>query len=505
MAKPGTGSGPGSRPPANPGRSAGRPASFAGGKARPAPTGKGKSAAPVAPPAPPPKPISPARTAAFEVLMLVGAGRGHSDELLHSSRLSALSTADKGLATALVLGSLRWQIALDARLHTFLSRPDTRVADQALVAMRLAAFQLQHMDRIPAHAALSESVELCRWSGQPHAAGMVNAILRRLLREPALGPPIYESTPAFAERLGHPTWLAERWVAAYGRDAALQICEAGQREPVPPTLFSDPHQTPAPGDTSTPPAAPLDAADVDLASAPAALHTDPTRALPVMDDGSRLVAEIAAALLPDTPGRRARVWDCCAAPGGKTMVLAHRLSDRADLLATDISARRLTAMQDRLHTAGYTDVRCATHEVAHLPADEGTFDLILCDVPCTGTGTLARNPEIRHRLAPDQLPRQAERQQALLRAALSRLAPSGRLVYATCSLEPEECQHVVDAVLADGTAHRIDAAPAIQHLITTGIFRPEALTASLVQAEALRTLPGVHPTDGFYAAVLTRP
>ena len=187
------------------------------------------------------------------------------------------------------------------------------------------------------------------------------------------------------------------------------------------------------------------------------------------------------------------------------MVLAHRLLPRADLLATDISTRRLAAMQARLRTAGYRDVRCATHEVAQLPADEGVFDLILCDVPCTGTGTLARNPEIRHRLAPDQLPRQTERQQALLRAAFNRLAPGGRLVYATCSIEPEECEHVVEAVLADGTAQRIDPAAALEHLITTSIVRPEALPPSLLRAGALRTLPGVHPTDGFYAAVLHRP
>ncbi len=442
--------------------------------------------------------------------MLVGAGRGHSDELLHSSRLSALSTADKALATALVLGVLRWQIALDARLRTLLSRPDTRVADQALVAMRMAAFQLRHMDRIPPHAALSESVELCRWAGQPHAAGMVNAILRRLLREPTPSLPIFESPSAFAERLGHPTWLAERWVTTYGRAAALEICNAGQREPVEAALFQDANQAPPASSTSTPPAAPWDAADAELASKPQPpaghpIDTTSPRSLPVMDDGSRLVAELAAAVLPETPARRARVWDCCAAPGGKTMVLAHRLLPSADLLATDISARRMAATQARLQAAGYANVRCATHEVAHLPADEGAFDLILCDVPCTGTGTLARNPEIRHRLAPDQLPRQTERQQALLRAALRRLAPGGRLVYATCSLEPEECEQVVEAVLADSTAHRIDAAPALQHLVSTGILRPDALTTGPLQSGALRTLPGVHPTDGFYAAILHRP
>ena len=445
--------------------------------------------------------------------MLVGARRGHSDELLHSSRLGGLSTADKGLAMALVMGCLRWQLAIDARLRPFLSRPDMRVAEEAMVAMRMGVLQLLHMDRIPAHAALSESVELCRWAGQPHAAGMVNAVLRRLVRETAPGVPIWETTAAFAERLGHPAWLAERWAAAYGREAALRICEAGQHEPIEGAMFCDETQPLAETEVPTSPRGAWDAADAELSSAPVPATGKPApasrpqdaRALPVMDDGSRLVAELTAALLPKTAcGRQARVWDCCAAPGGKTMVLARRLLDRADLLATDISARRLAAMQSRLGSAGYREVRCATAEAIELPSSEGSYDLILCDVPCTGTGTLARNPEIRHRLRPEELARQAERQRRLLRAALDRLAPGGRLVYSTCSLEPEECESVVGTVTATDDVEHVDIAPVLQQLVTTGMLREGALDDTWVRSGALRTLPGVHPCDGFYAAALER-
>lgn len=434
--------------------------------------------------------------------MLVGAGRGHSDELLHSARLAGLSSADKGLATALVMGVLRWQIALDARLRAFLSRPDMRVAEEALVAMRLGAFQLRHMDRIPPHAALSESVELCRWAGQPHATAMVNAVLRRLLREPAPGVPIFETSAAFAERLGHPAWLAERWVATYGRDAALRICEAGQREPAEGTLFHEETPTPRDGEAVTEADAAWDAADAELAPAPPA--TTGRRSMPIMDEGSRLVAELAAAMLPPTPGRQPRVWDCCAAPGGKTMVLARQLGDRAELLATDISARRLLAMQSRLTAAGYPEVRCAPQDATSLPRAEGNFDLILCDVPCTGTGTLARNPEIRHRLKPEELARQAERQHAILRATLNRLAPGGRLVYSTCSLEPEECERVIETSLGTEGTRQLDIAPVLDQLVATGVLRRKALDPSPVLSGALRTLPGVHACDGFYAVVLER-
>ncbi len=438
--------------------------------------------------------------------MLVGAGRGHSDELLHSSRLSALSPTDKGLATALVLGVLRWQIALDARLRGLLARPETRVAEEVLIALRMAAFQLLHMDRIPAHAAVGESVELTRWSGQAHAAGMVNAVLRRLLGEPtAAATPIWETTQAFAERLGHPGWIAERWMASYGRKTAMRLCEAGQAEPAKGCMFCDGCGSPPSGDGATPTGARWDAEDAELAPAngdAVGTGVDRRRELPVMDDGSRLVAEIAAEVLLEVPGRKARVWDCCAAPGGKTMVLARQLGSRAEILATDVSARRLGAMVERLQASGYSEVRCGVSDVTALPETEGSFDLILCDVPCSGTGTLARNPEIRHRLRVEDIPRHAERQGVLLRAALDRLAPGGRLVYSTCSLEAEECERVVDGVAGKGSVTRVSVAPVLEDLRRKGTLRKTDL--SMIRGDALRTLPGVHPCDGFFAAVLER-
>ena len=213
--------------------------------------------------------VSAARRTAFEVLRLVGEGKGHSDDLLRGLRMEELGLADRHLATALVMGVLRWQIALDGQLRRLLDRPGQKIAEDVMIALRLGAFQLLHMDRIPAHAALSESVELCRAAGQPHAAGMVNAVLRKVAagRPKAASAdagqlartPIFETPAALAERLGHPAWLVERWAAAYGRAAAVKICEADQEEPAAGRLF----------ETSD-------------------------AGLPQIDDGSRLVAEIAA-------------------------------------------------------------------------------------------------------------------------------------------------------------------------------------------------------------------
>jgi 16S rRNA (cytosine967-C5)-methyltransferase len=415
-------------------------------KARPASAGPTKDAAVAS------AKITPARRVAFEILTLVGAGKGHSDELLHGVRMEDLSEADRHLATALVMGVLRWEIALDAMIRRYLQRPDQRLAEPVAVVLRMGAFQLLHMDRIPAHAALSESVEMCRAAGQPHAAGMVNAVLRKIATAPKPKAPIFETVAAFAERLGHPLWLVERWVAEYGRAEALQICEADQREPEPGGLF---------------------AAD---------------EALPQIDDGSRLVAEIAAAAMPH--GAK-RVWDCCAAPGGKTLVLAARASG-AEILATDVSPKRMAQMQARLRRFSYGGgVKTEVADAAMLPESAGEFDLILCDVPCSGTGTLGRNPEIRTRLKPEELKRQAARQKDILAAALKRLAPGGRLVYSTCSLEPEENEQVVAAVAGGFSRIPVAGFPGVRE--------------GAVRDGALRTVPGVDACDGFFAVVLERP
>jgi 16S rRNA (cytosine967-C5)-methyltransferase len=276
---------------------------------------------------------------------------------------------------------------------------------------------------------------------------------------------LYESTAAFAERLGHPRWLVERWVAEYGREVAMKICEADQKEPAAGGMFSE-----SGGD------------------------------LPQMDDGSRLVAELAAAAMPGA----GRVWDCCAAPGGKTLILARRLGG-AEIVASDASVKRLAQTEARLRRYSYAErVRFAAADAADAKAVEGSFDLILCDVPCSGTGTLAGNPEIRHRLKVEELARQSERQTAILEGALKRLAPGGRLVYSTCSLEPEECERVVEPVVKKAELRRVSVAGLLAELGEQGFLLRGLELGSVVSDGVLRTLPGVHGCDGFYAAVLER-
>lgn len=421
------------------------------------------------------KSISPARWAAFRILTKVESTSAHSDDLLHGAELDWLSQADRNLATALVMGVLRWQIALDAELAKVLDRPDQPLPDEIRIALRMGAFQLRHMDRIPPHAALSESVELVRAADHPKAAGLVNAVLRKLTAKPPPGKPIVESIDAVASRLGHPAWLVRRWDSVYGRESATAICEYDQHEPTAGNLFVRDEA----------------AEDVDVNS---------------MDDGSRLVAELAAVSHPSPQ----RIWDACAAPGGKTAVLARR-HPGAEILATDISGRRLKAMQQRLEREmPERGVRTLESDAVGLHKSEGNFDLILCDVPCSGTGTLARNPEIRHRLQPSEIERQAVRQREILSAALGRLRPGGRLLYSTCSLEPEENEQVAQAVLADAALRSnvrvVPIAGLLDRLKSAGMIRDGAVDLNkLIRGDSLRTLPGANfQGDGFFAAAFAR-
>lgn len=410
--------------------------------------------------------ISPARAAAFSILSKVDAGRGHSDDLLHSLAVNALSEADRNLTTTLVLGTLRWQIALDSLLRSFMQRPFQETPLAAVIALRLGALQLLLLDRIPPHAALNESVELAKANGAAHSAGMVNAILRRVQREAAT------LKPRLNPEAAHPQWIIDRWRANFGKDVSSAVAEADQQQPAEAVLFED------------------------------------KQGMPQIDDGSRLVAEIAAA----SQASPKRILDCCAAPGGKTIVLARR-HPGAHIVAADLNAKRLSAMQKRLTREGITNVETIEADLT-TPQRSGPFakpfDLILCDAPCSGTGTLGRNPEIRHTLRPDDLARQAQRQRAILTSAMSLLAPGGTLLYSTCSLEPEENEDVVVSALKRSEVSdvkQLDVASALKQIASQNILAEESaqsLRQTATRGATLRTLPGIHAMDGFYAALFKR-
>ncbi len=428
-------------------------------------------------------PASPARRAAFDILLRVAREDAYAADLLHSPRMDRLSAADCGLATELVLGTLRWQGALDAVLATHVSGSLAKLDLEVLIALRLGAYQLL-LSRVSPRAAVHESVELASHARKSSATTLLNAVLRKVAGT---------TLPANAALLSHPAWLVERWRKEYGESTAHAICEQDQR---PPEIVLRLRDTTVEEE--------LRREGVELA--PGRLLTSARRLLrgnlsrtQAWREGRAAIQDEASQLVALLVGHGRRILDCCAAPGGKTLILAERNPD-SEIVAIELHPHRARLLRDRL---AHTRVEVRDGDICQLePAAE--FDRVLADVPCSGTGTLARNPEIRWKLLPADLEDLRRRQQNILRAALGHLAPGGRAVYSTCSLEPEECERVVESVLAEEQGYRtLPCLQELQELRHAGELAWSDV-AGLVRGLYLRTLPGVHPWEGFFAAVMER-
>ena len=433
--------------------------------------------------------------------MAVERGNSHSDDLLRGRAVNALSAADRNLATALVMGVLRWQIQLDEQVRPLLARPNAKLDPEVLIALRMGAFQLLHLDRIPARAAIDESVELAKQAGHRYASRMINAVLRKLSGS------VQADFSELALAQAHPRWIVERWVESYGHEAACGICQHGQAEPVQAVRITGPavEVELARDGLELGPGALLRASRVVARGdvrATAAFRDGRVR---VQDEGSQLAGEIAAGEVGSGSEPARSILDACAAPGGKTLILAER-NPQAQIVACEASPQRLAALRKRLADLG-DRIECRLADATAL-GEVGTFDLALVDAPCSGTGTLGRNPEVRHRLRPEDLPRQAERQCAILAASLRAVRPGGRVVYSTCSLEPEENEQVIAAVLAeDATARHISLAGSIDRMAENSVLvssAAERLRGCLTPEGSIRLLPGVFTTDGFFVALLEK-
>jgi 16S rRNA (cytosine967-C5)-methyltransferase len=441
-------------------------------------------------------PVSPARTAAFEILLRVEQTNAYASDLLHSRKYAKLAPADRSLCTELVMGVLRWRSVLDQAIASVSKQRLEKLDLEVLVATRLAAYQLGWLDRVPARAAIYESVELVKHSGKRSAAPFVNALLRKLASaSAALRPatPKDEDPQAVARAHAHPEWLVERWYREFGAKAAAAICRHNQQVPVTAIRLRDP----AVEDE-------LRRSGIQLA--PGKLLTnarlvrsgDVTRTV-AYRDGRIVIQDEASQLVALLVGRGQRLLDCCAAPGGKTATMADRNPD-SSLLAVDLHPHRARLLR-RLVRA--PNVRVVAADAERLPTD-GNFDRILADVPCSGTGTLARNPEIKWRLRPEDLSDLHVRQVAILLSALEQLEPRGRLVYSTCSLEREENQEVVEQVLATKPELQLlSCRVELEQLRQNGELAWQQLE-SISEDPFLRTVPGVHPVDGFFAAMITK-
>src|ERR1700674_2551069 len=452
--------------------------------------------------------VSPARSVAFEILLRIEREESYAAELLHSAPLAKLSSRDHGLATELVMGVLRWQSLLDQRLAAASSQKLERLDTEVLAALRLGVYQLQFLSRVPAHAAIFESVELVKAARKHSAAPFVNAVLRKIagaggedVLEEHILTKISKSPDSItlAQNAAHPMWLVERWTEHYGLEAARQICTYDQTVPDTAIHIHDYQSSGNQGDCEFAGRGVQLLAGWLLSGSRRVLKGDVTGTLAyqegrvsIQDEASQLVALLA--------GRGETILDCCAAPGSKTALMARR-NPRAKVLATEFHPHRARLLQS---LSRLPNVRVVAAAARQLPFSS-TFDHILADVPCSGTGTLARNPEIKWRLKSEDLRDLQSRQVDILKSALAQLAIGGGVVYFTCFLEHEEKEAVVDAAL-DGTAEFkvADLKGELEQLRQSGELFPGLGIGSFVTGPYLRTIPGVHPCEGFFAAMIER-
>ncbi|HTW31657.1 MAG TPA: 16S rRNA (cytosine(967)-C(5))-methyltransferase RsmB [Candidatus Sulfotelmatobacter sp.] len=452
-------------------------------------------------------PVSPARAAAFDILR-VERESSYASELLHSATYNHLSTPDHALATELVMGVLRWRSRLDDEIAGASSQALTKLDLEILLALRLATYQFRFLDRIPARAALNESVELVKRARKRSAAPFVNAVLRKISnsQQTYSTPELSESlVPAvLARATAHPAWLVEPWTQKYGLAQARQICLYDQAVPrttirlrtaeVESELLAD-GITLAPGEF-------LSSARRVLAGDVTKTRAFHDRRIIIQDEASQLVAALVGG------GSNARILDCCAAPGGKTLVIADQ-NPAGKITAVELHAQRARLLQRLLYSNSSSPapasapVQIVSADARDLPFST-QFNRVLADVPCSGTGTLARNPEIKWRLQPENLTEFHERQLAILRSALAQVAHGGRLIYSTCSLEKEENEDVVEKVLEENSKfHLLDCRTEL-HRLKLSKELTHRDPAMLTRGPYLRTIPGEHHCDGFFAAIFAR-
>ena len=449
--------------------------------------------------------IAPARLAAYEVLRAVNNGRADLPAALARVRPRLDDERDRALAGEIATGTLRWQGAHDAVIAAFAGRPLAKLDPEILDILRMTAFQLLHLDRIPASAAVNDAVDLAGKAGKQSAAGLVNAVLRRISRERAHLPlpprPAETASPSRSEALAylsttlsHPEWLVGRWLDRHGFEAAEAWAIFDNR---PATLTIRANTLRISRDVLAERLTALGVETEPARFAPQGLSVRSGNPLltplaaeglfAVQDESSQLVAELTAA----APGER--VLDACASPGGKATAMAAAMENRGLIVATDVRGGRVDLLRRTVETASARSVRVVQADVSGVLPFRTRFDCVLLDAPCSGLGTLRRDPDIRWRRSPDDLERLATIQIGMLGRAGEVVADGGRLVYATCSSEPEEDEAVIGRFLEE---HR-DFASAPERI-------PAELARFITGEGYFRTFPFRDQLEPFFAAMLVK-
>ena len=425
--------------------------------------------------------VSPARAAAFDMLLRIFRDGGYSSILLASAE-SKLSEKDRALCHEIVLGVLRTKLKLDAAIERFAK--GKKVDLEVRIAAEIGLYQLVFLERVPKYSAVNESVALVQKAKKSSAKGFVNALLRRAGDLTPAQIPVDELERVSIET-SHPRWLLEKWAGDIGFEgaaalaasnnvrprAAFRITEKGLRNGIVPDEAWKRSRY-VPGCFLTDRAGP----ELRKLADEGAIY--------FQDEGSQLVAS----LIDLQPG--AKFLDVSAAPGSKTTQIATR-AERAVVVAGDLYQSRVRTLKANCEDQGVTGVEIVRYDAeAALPFADGEFDAVLLDAPCSGTGTIRSNPEIRYFLKPFDFGLLQKKQLEMLRNASKSVKRGGRLVYSTCSMEPEENEQVIGKFLDECSEF--------------GFCPPNLPTELLSDQGNLRTSPAIHGMDGFFAAVLTR-
>jgi 16S rRNA (cytosine967-C5)-methyltransferase len=426
--------------------------------------------------------ISPARTAAFSVLRRIELDKAFSDEVLNSSAMTRLLPADHRLMTETVYGSLRWQLLLDHLLSQVSGRPVQDLDREILIILRMSLYQLWRMDRVPDHAVVHDAVEIAKSRQMSRGAtGFVNGVLRSLGRQrPWAKQGFPQDMPLWIEH-SLPEWLWYRWMSRFGAETAGEY--AASLNLPPRSAFRRAGIL----DTEASAASGLEQSEI----VPGAYFLQAARdaaGYRIQDEASQLIPQILG------PMRGSRIWDACAAPGGKSAILHEMCSPGGAVVSSDIRHRRIKRAAHLVSTAAASARSLALVADASGPAPFRTeFDAVLADVPCSGLGTLRRNPEIKWRLQPEDLARLAAIQLCILSAVSKQVRPGGQLLYSTCSTEPEENEEVIEHFLEQSPQFRI-ARP----------VHPPGIDAWVDNSGFLHTFPSTRLWDGFFAAIMIR-
>lgn len=448
---------------------------------------------------------SPARWIALDILSHVYEGRYPLDHWLDQAEphLMALGRADRALVHALVYGTLRWQGRLDYIIDRLAAKP-SKIDLRVRTILRLALFQMHHMDRIPDSAAVHSAVELAKEGRLFWATGFINGLLRRAAARPPIAWPDPQKAPdlAVAAQYSFPSWLAARWIARWGVEETQHLCEA---------INTVPSITLRTNTLKTDRAALMAAIRAEAAQIEATPHAPEgitistlSRPIPqwptfaqgwfqVQDEAAQLVAH----LLCPLPGET--VWDACAGLGTKTAHVAQLMKNQGRLLASDLNPTKLNRLARDMQRLGVSIVTCRAMDLTApgVDTDLPLFDRILVDAPCSGLGVLQKNPDGKWKAAAEDLARYQKRQITLLERTAAHLRAGGLLVYAVCSFEYEENAAVVNAFLQNHPEFAIHP----PGMCPTADAEPHAL---LTPEGWLNTFPHRHQMDGFFAVAFIK-